>query len=116
RRGQRDRRSLRRDIGQQRGVRTADERLVVVLADGVDVHSDFFGVDGDSGERLNALVLSGGVTGVGVGGHGADAENAYLHDELLSEATPIAANVSWRPTLGRGSGTPRPHSSVSPGS
>ena len=53
---------------------------VVVLADGVDIHADFFDLLGDGHRGLDAFVLGGGAARGGVRGDVADAEYTDLHD------------------------------------
>ena len=71
---------LRGDVAQRGRGRAAEERLVVVLTDGVEVEADLFGLLGDRDGRLDALVLAGGVTRRRVGGDVAHREDADLHD------------------------------------
>ena len=80
RRGEDELLRLRRDVSQQDWrIRGRDERRVVVLAGGEDVHADFFCLLRDGERGLDPFMLGGRLARGGVCGDVADGEHAELH-------------------------------------
>src|ERR1700712_3359048 len=104
--GEDDPLGLCRDVGQRGGGGGREERPVVVLADGVDIHADFLDLFRDRHRGLDPLLLRGRAAGGGVRSDVADAEYADLHDcsfaedpakgsDLYAFASNVSDNRAW---------------------